>query len=239
MANLFAAAGAVSSARAAAPAQDARQRVDSVTAVALPAANRRGCWIVNRSDRAGSSKPPVPRFSDFRNPAETSRRAHFPCVRTEVVTKRSGYPSTCWCKRPFRTGHLGLAVRDGRSRSKCCEIALERIFALPSFVAAVTCRPTAAANPVSARRDCQRRSGPYDRGDPLRPCCNASRHGSPPSSRVSRPGRRTATRGPAWQPPRRSTELSPHPVRCGPTCLRRGVCLQDIAMTAVRNWIAR
>ena len=56
MANLFAADGAVSPARAAAPAQDARQRVDPVTAVVLPAANRRGCWIVNRSDRAGSSK---------------------------------------------------------------------------------------------------------------------------------------------------------------------------------------
>ena len=43
MANLFAAGGAVSPARAAAQAQDARQRVDPVTAVALPAANRRGC----------------------------------------------------------------------------------------------------------------------------------------------------------------------------------------------------
>ena len=43
MANLFAAGAAVSSARAATPACDVHQRVDPVTAVALPAANRRGC----------------------------------------------------------------------------------------------------------------------------------------------------------------------------------------------------
>ena len=55
MANLFAADGAVSPASAAAPAQDARQRVDPMTAVAIPATNRRGFWIVNRSDRAGST----------------------------------------------------------------------------------------------------------------------------------------------------------------------------------------
>ena len=42
MTNPFAADGTVSPARAAAPAQDARQRVDPVTAVALPAANRIG-----------------------------------------------------------------------------------------------------------------------------------------------------------------------------------------------------
>ena len=103
------------------------KRVDSVTAVALPAANRRGCWIVNRSDRAGSSTPPVPRFPDLRSPAETSRRAHFPRVRTEVVTGRSDYRSTYWYKRTFPTGQLGLATRDGRSRSKCCESALDAL----------------------------------------------------------------------------------------------------------------
>ena len=110
MANLFAAGGAVSPARAAAPAQDAHQRVDPVTAVALPAANRRRCLIVNRSDRAGSSKPPVRRFPDFRSPAETLGRAHLPRVRTKVATQRSDYPSTCWCKGTFRTGQLGLAA---------------------------------------------------------------------------------------------------------------------------------
>jgi len=110
MASLFAAGGAASPARAVAPAQDARQRVDPVTAVALAAANRRGCWIANRSDRARSSNPPVPRLPDFRNPAETSRRAHFLRVRTEVVTGRSGYPSTYWYKGGFRTEQLGLPV---------------------------------------------------------------------------------------------------------------------------------
>ena len=111
MANLFAADGAVSPTRATAPAQDARQRVDPVTAVALPAANRRGCWIVNRSDRAGSSKPPVPRFPDFRNPTETLGRAHLRRVRTKVVTGRRGYRSMYWCKRIFCTGQLGSFVR--------------------------------------------------------------------------------------------------------------------------------
>ena len=86
------------------------KRVDPVTAVALPAANRRGCWIVNRSDRVGSSKPPVRRFPDFRSPAETLGRAHLPRVRTEVVTGRSGYPSRYWSKRTFRIGQLGLTV---------------------------------------------------------------------------------------------------------------------------------
>ena len=51
MANLFAADGAVSPARAAAPAQDARQRVDPVTAVVLPAANRRADWRSNADSR--------------------------------------------------------------------------------------------------------------------------------------------------------------------------------------------
>ena len=110
MANLFAAAGAVSPASAAAPAKDARQRVDPVTAVMLPAANRRGCWIVNRSDQAGSSNPPVPRFSDFRSPSETLGRAHLPRVRTEVVTKRRGYPSTYCFKTLF-----GLSNWDSSS----------------------------------------------------------------------------------------------------------------------------
>ena len=60
MANLFAADGAVSPARAAAPAKDARQRVDSVAAVALPAANPRECWMVNRSDRVRFIQTPGP-----------------------------------------------------------------------------------------------------------------------------------------------------------------------------------
>ena len=114
MANLFDADGAVSPAKAAAPAQDAHQRVDPVTAVALPAANRRRCWIVNRSDRAGSSKPPVRRFPDIRSTAETLSRAHLPRARTKVVTERSDYPSTYWCKRTFRIRQLGLTVPSVR-----------------------------------------------------------------------------------------------------------------------------
>ena len=32
--------------------------------------------------------------------------------------------------------------------------------------------------------------------------------------------------------------LSLHRIRCGSSCLRRGVCPQDIAVTAIRHWIA-
>ena len=113
-ANLFAADGAVSPARAAAPAQDALQRVDPVTAVALQAAKLRRCWIVNRSDRAGSSKPPVPRFPDFRSPAETLGRTHLPRVRTEwlsfnILVQRefsdwtTGIDRDGWCIRHVST----------------------------------------------------------------------------------------------------------------------------------------
>jgi len=38
----------------------------------------------------------------------------------------------------------------------------------------------------------------------------------------------------ARQPLGRLTELSPCPVRIGPSCLRRGACPQDIAVTAIR-----
>ena len=42
--------------------------------------------------------------------------------------------------------------------------------------------------------------------------------------------------------PRRSRlavcSLSLHRIRCGSSCLRRGVCPQDIAATAIRHWIA-
>ena len=109
------------------------KRVDSATAEALPAANRLGYWIVNRSDRAGSFKPPVPRYPDFRSPAETLGRAHFPRLRTEVVTKRSVYPSTYWFKNDFfgldnwdslagatRGAHCAGcgAIRAGRKRAQ-------------------------------------------------------------------------------------------------------------------------
>ena len=65
------------------------------------------------------------------------------------------------------------------------------------------------------------------------PACNATRHGSEASSI---PGGSPVAARPqesARQPPRRLTELSPHPVRIGPACLRRGVCPHDIAVTAI------
>ena len=45
---------------------------------------------------------------DFRSPAETLGRAHLSRVRTEVVTRWRGYPSTHWYKRIIRTDQLGL-----------------------------------------------------------------------------------------------------------------------------------
>ena len=63
MANLFAAAGAVSPAKAAAPAQDVRQRVDPVTAVALP-----GTASGARVQRNQLPNPPASRLPDTRIP---------------------------------------------------------------------------------------------------------------------------------------------------------------------------
>ena len=76
--------------------------------------------------------------------------------------------------------------------------------------------------------------GPHGRGSERpRPRCNATRHGSAASCM---PGVSPIA---AWpqestrQPPRRLPRLSPHRIRCDPTCLRRGVCPRDTAISAV------
>ena len=62
------------------------------------------------------------------------------------------------------------------------------------------------------------------------PACNDTRHGSTSLSTEGFPGCRVSLgRSPAAaaSPFER---LSPHRIRCGPSCLRRGVCPQDIAI---------
>ena len=107
---------------------------------------------------------------------------------------------------------------------------------LPSHAAAAACRcPTAAASPVSARRDCQRR-GSSARPGSERPRPRLQRHAPRLGGFMNTGGFARLPRGPkgsARQPPRRLPRVSPHPMRSGPSCLWRGVCPRDTATTAV------
>ena len=106
---------------------------------------------------------------------------------------------------------------------------------LPSSAAAAACRlsDSGREHGFGAPRMPALRFVRTAGGDPLRP--RLQRHaprldvieyrGVPRSPRDPR--------GPARQPPRRLPRLSPHRIRCGPSCLRRGVCPQDIAMIAI------
>ena len=99
-------------------------------------------------------------------------------------------------------------------------------------------RPTVAASTVSARCVCQR-CGSSARPGSERPRPRLQRH-APRLDVIEYRGVPRSPRG--HKNPRRSRlavcSLSLHRIRCGPSCLRRGVCPHDIAATAIRHWIA-
>ena len=62
--------------------------------------------------------------------------------------------------------------------------------------------------------------------------CNATRHGSASMDTGGSPIAAWPQES-ARQPPRRLPRVSPHPMRSGPSCLWRGVCPRDIAISAI------
>ena len=99
-------------------------------------------------------------------------------------------------------------------------------------------RPTVAASTVSARCVCQR-CGPSARPESERPRPRLQRH-APRLDVIEYRGVPRSPRG--HKNPRRSRlavcSLSLHRIRCGSSCHRRGVCPRDIAVIAIRHWIA-
>ena len=99
-------------------------------------------------------------------------------------------------------------------------------------------RPTVAASTVSARCVCQR-CGSSTRPESERPRPRLQRH-APRLDVIEYRGVPRSPRG--HKNPRSSRlavcSLSLHRIRCGSSCHRRGVCPRDIAVIAIRHWIA-
>ena len=204
---------ALANARAIAEGRDPRRRMRQVPT--FEKATRPSSRSTRRIRRLTDCAPPV-RACEARSTAPRGR-----------IKRPRGGRGVAELKWAIRR----LAVRDGRSRSGCCESVLD------AFTLAVQCGGCGVLSCDSGREP--------GFGAPRLPALRFVRTAReiPSGPRLQRHAPRLGgsmstgcfpvaawPQESTWQPPRRLTWMSLHRIRCGPSCLWRGVCLRDIAI---------